>query len=236
MKIELKEKPHKPIVVEGFPGIGLVGTITTEFLIEHLKARQIGSIWSDDIPAIIAIHENKVVHPLGIFYSEKYNLIIIHAITNIEGKEWMTADEVMKICKELDAYKLISVESVGNPNPTEDSKVFYYANNKEDEDKLKKIGLKPLEEGIIMGVTGALLLKTEGIKFSCLFGETHSQLPDSKAAARIVEYLDKFLGLDVDPAPLLKSAEKFEKKLRAIIEQGAQAKDIDDKKKISYVG
>ena len=236
MKIELSERPHKPIIIEGFPGIGLVGTITTEFLIEHLKARQIGNIWSDDIPAVIAIHENRVVEPMGIFYSEKYNLVILHAITNIEGKEWITADEIMKLCKELDAYKLISVESVGNPNPDADSKVFFYSNETEDEDSLKEAGLNPLNEGIIMGVTGALLIKAKNMRFTCLFGETHSQLPDSKAAAKVVEILDKYLGLEIDPKPLLETAEKFEKKLRKIMEQGQQAKSLEEKKNISYVG
>lgn len=236
MKIDLKERPSKPNIVEGFPGIGLVGTIATEFLIEHLKAKQIGSIWSDDISPIIAIHENKIVQPLGIFYSEKYNLIILHAITNIEGKEWITADEIVKLCKELDAHQLISIESVGNPNANEETKVFYFANNKEDEKKLKDSGVEPLREGIIMGVTGALLLKAKNLRYSCIFGETHSQLPDSKAAAQVIEKLDKFLGLEVDTGPLMESAQKFEEKLKGILEQGQQAKASEEKKNISYVG
>ena len=42
MKIVLTEKPKNAILIEGFPGFGLVGTITTEFLIDHLKAKKIG--------------------------------------------------------------------------------------------------------------------------------------------------------------------------------------------------
>ena len=37
MRIILKKKPKNPVLIEGFPGFGLVGTITTEYLINELK-------------------------------------------------------------------------------------------------------------------------------------------------------------------------------------------------------
>jgi len=86
-----------------------------------------------------------------------------------------------------------------------------------------------------MGVTGALLLKT-GLDVTCLFAETHSNLPDSKAAAKIVEALDKYLGMDIDYKPLLEQAEKFEDKLKMILKKSQEAQDISDKKKLSYLG
>ena len=73
MDITLNKKPKNAIIIEGFPGFGLVGTIATEFLMDHLECEQIGRIWFDKIPAMVAIHENKVVEPIGIFYNKKYN-------------------------------------------------------------------------------------------------------------------------------------------------------------------
>ena len=81
MEVKLWKKPKNCTIIEGFPGFGLVGTIASEFLIEHLKTEQIGKILFDDMPAMVAIHENKVVEPLGIFYNQKYNIVILHAIT-----------------------------------------------------------------------------------------------------------------------------------------------------------
>ena len=86
-----------------------------------------------------------------------------------------------------------------------------------------------------MGVTSAILLKTE-IPITCIFAETHSNLPDSKAAAKIVEMLDKYLGLAVDYKPLIKQAEKFEEKLKALLEKGMKAQEVKEKKSMSYVG
>ena len=86
-----------------------------------------------------------------------------------------------------------------------------------------------------MGVTAALMLKSD-MPLNCLLVETHSQLPDSKAAAKIIESLDKYLGLKIDYKPLLKQAQEFEQKFKKILEQTATAGKERDKKTLSYVG
>ena len=237
MEIKLKKKPKNPVIIEGFPGFGLIGTIASEFLIEHLKTEQIGKIVFNEMPAMVAIHENKVVEPLGIFYNEKYNLVIVHAITASKGFEWEIAESIAKMAQNLNAKEIISLEGVGSGEGlAASSKVFFYTGKKEKKKKFESIGLEPLTEGIIVGVTGALLLRSEKVPVSCVFAETQSNLPDSKAAAKVIEKLDKYLGLDVDYKPLLEQAEKFEGKLKNILTQSQKAQEISEKKKMSYVG
>ena len=93
-----------------------------------------------------------------------------------------------------------------------------------------------LKEGIIIGVTGAVLLRVEKVPVSCLFAETHSNLPDSKAAAKVIEALDKYIGMDIDYKPLLEQAQKFEDKLKTIMQKSQEAQEISGKKKLSYLG
>jgi|TARA_B100001971_G_C18215088_1_gene553282 uncharacterized protein len=236
MHIKLNKKPKNPIIIEGFPGFGLVGTIASEFLIDHLKTEQIGKIIFEDMPALVAIHESKVVEPLGIFYSKEYNIVILHAVTASTGFEWEIANNLVKIAEQLGAKEIISLEGVGSGEKVEETKTFHYASLESRRKVFKNIGVEPLKEGIIMGVTGALLLKSEKVPVSCIFAETHSQLPDSKAAAKIIEALDKYLGLKVDSKPLLKQAEKFEDKLKGIIQQGHKVQELSEQKKMSYVG
>ena len=78
----MQERPKHPIIIEGFPGFGFVGTIATEFLIKHLKAQPIGKIWSSSLMPIVAIHGGKPVDPLGVYYDKKTNIVIFHAISN----------------------------------------------------------------------------------------------------------------------------------------------------------
>lgn len=237
MEIKLFKKPKNPTIIEGFPGFGLVGTITTEFLIDHLDVELIGKIVMDESPAVVAIHDDHVVEPLGIFYNKKYNLVIIHAVTASTGIEWKLSDIIQKLAKDLGAKEIISLEGVGSPATKPDAdRVFYFSKNANAKKKLSKIGLSPLKEGIIMGVTGALLLNVEKPTLSCIFAETHTDLPDSKAAARVIKVLDQYLGLKVDAAPLLEQATKFEEKLKGLLKKGEEAKSEADAKRLSYVG
>ena len=234
MEIKLTKRPKNPIIIEGFPGFGLVGTITTGFLIDHLKAKPIGMLWSDELAPIIAIHGSEVMLPLQICYDAVHNIIILHALSNVAGMEWKIAEAVLKIAKELKAKEIVSVEGIGSAEISEPT-AFFYSTHEKGRKRFEKLGVKMLKEGIVVGVSGALLLKTE-IPFSCLFAETHSQLPDSKAAAKIIETLDAYLGLKVDYRPLLKTAEKVEEKLKELLEKTKETGDIREKKKLNYFG
>jgi uncharacterized protein len=235
MEIHLKEKPIKPVLIEGFPGFGLIGTIVTEYLIDHLQCKCVGKCWFEELPASIAIHDEKLVNPIGLFYNKANNLMIVHSISPTAGVEWKAADVIREISTKVNAKEIICIEGVGTTVDTGKHDVFFYASMGAAKKKLNGIGLNPLKEGIILGVTSALMVKTN-LPLTCLFAETHSALPDSSAAAKVIECLDKYLGLKVDTAPLLKQAEKFEEKLKNMLEQGQKATEAAEKKQLSYVG
>ena len=236
-KLVLKKKPKGVTIVEGFPGIGLIGTITTEFLSEHLKTEKIGSVVVDDVPAIIAIHDNKVIEPISIHYNKKYNIVLVHAISMGHGLGWGLASVMEELANQLEAKEIVCVEGVGSQLLAKETNVFYFSTNGKSKKELDKVA-KPLAEGIIVGVTGALLARARDIKtpITALFAETHSNLPDSKASAAIIKVLDNYLGLDVDPKPLIKQAEEFERKLQKILEQTEETSKLQKKKQLSYVG
>ena len=232
MEIKLSKKPKKPVIIEGFPGFGLIGTIATEFLIEHLKAEHIGDFVFNEMPPTLAIHKGKMINPMGVFYDRKTNIIILHTILNITGNEWKVADAIEDMAKKLKAREIISIEGVSSPVPSNETNVYHYC--RKSKDCFEGLA-KPLKESIIMGVTAALMLRSKA-PLTGFFAETHSQLPDSKAAAKIIEVLDKYLRLNVDYKPLLKQAEEFEQKFKKILEQTTAAGKERDKKALSYVG
>ncbi|MBW2995184.1 PAC2 family protein, partial [Candidatus Woesearchaeota archaeon] len=156
MKLILKKKPKGVTIIDGFPGMGLIGTIATEFLVEHLETEQIGSIEVEEAPAMVAVHDGRVIEPISVHYNKQYNLVLIHAISIGKGMGWQLAENIREIAKELQAKEILSLEGVGSPEMTQNSNIFYFSTNKK---KVKQLDLiaKPLKEGIIVGATGALM-------------------------------------------------------------------------------
>lgn len=244
MDIELSKDISNARVLSGFPGFGLVATIASEYLIEHLEGEVVGKYWFEELPAQIAIHEGKVINPITLFYSEKYNLLIIHAISGTQGIEWKAAQFVRDICQKVNAQELITLEGVaissqnqeeGSESSEEPPSAYYHSTTKDNIPELDEASEGKLNEGIILGVTASLMLTTS-IPMTNVFVETHSQLPDSKAAAKLIEILDKYMGMNVDYEPLLQTAEKFEEKLKGIMEQSQQAQEVKNTKDLSYLG
>ncbi len=234
MEIKLTTKPKSPIIIEGFPGLGLIGTIVTEYLIKHLGAKPIGYISSTNIPPMVAIHESRVVQPLEIFYAKNKNLIILHALTDVRGMEWEISEALSQLCKTLKVKEVVSIEGI--LGQSQEINLFYYTGNAKAQSKFNKFKATELKEGIVTGVTAAMLLKTKELNFTGIFAETHSKMPDSKASAKIIEMLDNYLSLGVDYKPLEQAAADFEKQLQGYVDKMKDASKKTEDKAANYVG
>ena len=244
MTIELYKKPKNVTIIEGFPGFGLVGSITTEFLVDHLHAELIGKIFLPKQPAIATIHKSSIVYPMSIYYSKEKNLIILEGLYVVPGSEWDIASDILKIAEETKAKDIISLEGVHLPpkqgadgeaaNEKEPSVYFYTSNW--DQKPLKSLGYESINEGVVMGVSGSLLLKNRNYPHCCLFVEARIKYPDSAAAAKLIDTLNKIIKINIDYAPLLESAKEFEEKLKGIVMNTENAKKINDQKQMNYVG
>jgi len=155
VEVKLSKKPKNSIIIEGFPGMGFIGSITTEFLVDHLKAEKIGKIEFTEQTPVVAIHNSKVVEPFGIFYSKRFNLIILHAINPVNNIEWKITDAIEKLSKIVNAREIISIEGVASQSST--SNAYFYS--KRFNKNFEKINIQPLKEGIIMGVTASIILR-----------------------------------------------------------------------------
>lgn len=238
MELDLKKVGKRPTIIAAFPGFGLVGVIATEFLIDHLKVELIGKHWFESQPATVVIHQHRLIPPVSIYYNKEYNLILVHAISAIANTEWEASNLLLDLSNKTRASTTLMLEGVssagGASTKASTKKVFYYSSIESQAKKMESIGIKPLKEGIIIGVTSALMLKSSNVV--SLFVETASGLPDSKGAAKLIEVLDRYLNLKVDTTPLLAMAKKFEEKLTGIMQKSQVVKKQQDKKMMSYVG
>jgi len=173
---------------------------------------------------------------MEIYYAKKENIVFIHAITGIRGMEWDIADTILELAKTLNAKEIISLEGVVSPLDDQLSRVFIRSNYSNSEKEFLKMGVEKLENGAVTGVTGALMLKSEHVNSTFLFAETSAGMPDSRSSAELIKYLDSYLGLKIDPTPLIKQAEEFENKLKDLVKLSLNGSEDKNKDNLSYLG
>ncbi len=92
---------------------------------------------------------------------------------------------------------------------------------------LEEHDISPFVEGVITGVAGVLLNEGKRRDFDVisLLAEAHSNYPDARAAARIIEVLDRLvLNIHIDSKPLYKEAEAIELQIKSIRSQAKTSK------------
>lgn len=240
MKYVLSERPKNPVIIHSSPSMGLVSTITSKFLIDHLDVKQIGYMESEHIAPLTAIHKSEIVNPITLFFNKKHNLLIVQCLTEMKGFEYEFANSLLELAKDVKAREIIVVEGIPAQDPQGSLSLYFYSNKKS-----KKVSrVKQLNEGIVTGLTAALLLKAKAFPITCFFAEAHSNLPDAEAAARVVNGLNSYMKMEIQTQPLLEQAKRFETSLKQILAKQQQGgmipaqkiKNLEEKEDTDYVG
>jgi len=107
----------------------------------------------------------------------------------------------------------------GVPRANSGSRMMAVSTTKEGSEFLKKnAGLTVMEEGIVRGITGIILMLglNDGMDVKTILCPANPQLPDPRSAAMLIEPLKAIIpGLNVDIEPLLREGEEIENRLMA---------------------
>ncbi|NJE05501.1 proteasome assembly chaperone family protein [Thermococcus sp. M36] len=229
VKLVLPEVKN-PIFIEGYPGIGLVGHIAANFLARELEMEMIGYVESPFIPPMALILEGRPNPPLR-FYGRD-NVIV--AVADIYVPPTLVneiARELVGYLRDMNARKIISMGGIGIGFFKENTEVWGVGAREELNRELEEKGVKILQYGSIMGMSGKLLWEASrnGLDAYVLLGETFGDRPDPRAAANVIEALKKLTGIEVSTEPLLQEARAIEEQLRRMHEQMEQARQRAEK-------
>ncbi len=240
---------EEPILIEGLPGIGYVGKLAVDHLVEELDAEKFAEMTSPYFPHHVKVDSDGVLDLVKInFYhacANDQDLILIAGdvqATSSEGHYEVT-NRLLDIAEDLDVTKIYSLGGYATGEHSNSKpKVVGASNDEEVLESFRDQGID-VEEGTgpILGVSGLLLGlgKTRGIEGSALLGETHGILVDPSSAKAVLEVLTSVLGFDVDMVELEDRAEKTEeilsrlRKEQKLRESGEPAQEEED---LSYIG
>jgi len=200
-------QPNNPILIEGLPGLGLVGKIALRYLIKQLKAKKIAYLYSPHFPYFVLVNKKGNVRLLrGAFYyyqNPKGNDLILFTgdsqSQTIEG-QYEIADKMLDFAEK---HNVKTIATIGGyrMEPKEKPRVFIAATSQEILNKALQAGATLSTSGSpIVGTAGLILgmAKFKKIEALCLLGETRGYLPDPLAAKSVLEVLKSAFNFDLD--------------------------------------
>jgi len=222
-RVEIKEieetRLKKPIIVEGFPGIGMVGTISASYLAEKLDMKLIGYLASNLFPPIAAIHEYKPVSPARIYASEKLNIIVLFSEFVIPSEiVFPLSEKIIEWAKKKNAAAIYSLAGIAAENPVE--KIYGIASTPAMGETLKTKGIELIREGATQGVSGVLIAECASQQFPAanLMIQTNEPL-DPKGSARLIAKLSELIGVKIETRALVTEGEKVEARMRDALDK-----------------
>ncbi len=218
-------------IIDGFPTVGLVSTIIANYLIETLNLDQICAIDSPDFPPVSMIYASKPKFPARIYADEDNKIaVFLSEFTPTPSIARPIADKILSWAIENKCKRIVTPEGLALPKSEEGSEkefvVYGVGSNTSARKYLEKLGVKQLGTGIITGVSGVLLNEGRRNDFEVisLLSEVHPDFPDARAAAKIMEILDKLIKkVKIDPKPLYLEAEKIEGYIKKLRKQADQS-------------
>jgi uncharacterized protein (TIGR00162 family) len=231
-KFELTQKKapklNKPIMIVGLPGIGNVGKIAADFLIDELKAKRLYDITSYEMPNSVFVNDKNLVElPTIEIYcktrSKGNDILILTGDVQPaeESSSYAFCDAVLSKVSEYGVETIITLGGIGLAETPKKPQVFCTGNSKEAiKDFMRNIKLNEKLYGIvgpIIGVSGLMigLAGRRKMPAVCLLAETlgHPAYLGIKGAREIVKVLNKKFELRINLDELDKEIEDIESEM-----------------------
>ncbi|WP_458206214.1 proteasome assembly chaperone family protein [Haladaptatus sp. NG-SE-30] len=247
--IEIVANPdlESPVLIEGLPGVGHVGKLVTEHLLEEKESELVRRVYSEHLPPQVSVGDDGTTELV---------CIELHALT-LDGQDvlvlsgdYQAQDNVghyrltnafLDIAEEFGIERTFALGGVPTGELIEEYDVLGAATSAEFVDELEDAGVEFREDepaGGIVGTSGLLLGlgKRRDVETACLMGETSGYLVDPKSAQAVLEILQDVLGFEVDFGSLEDRAEEMEEVVGKIEEMEAQQTAVPSDDDLRYIG
>lgn len=223
-----------PVLVEGLPGVGLVGKIAADHLIEIYDMTQYASCHCEGLPRV-AVYEKdgrNLTTPVRIYADEQRDLLVLRSDVPVSPESaptfascvmgWFEEKDILPIC--------VSGLPTGKEGaiPEKDGVPEMYgvgtgdAGKRLDEHDIDR----PNENGMVSGPTGALLAEAyeQEIESIALVVQANAQFPDPEAARVILrDGVAPLASLDIETDALVDRAEEVAEARKQLAKKMQQA-------------
>ena len=198
-----------PILIEGLPGIGNVGKVTADFIIDQCKGKKIFEFRGTSIPHSVFVNEKHLVELprielFAIPHKPRDVLVLAGDVQPLSEEScYEFCELVLKICRDLDCSEVIALGGIGLKQIPKNPKLYCTGTDKKVvQDFVKKTGVSNKLYGVvgpIVGVSGVIVglasrYQSNAVAF---LAETygHPMYLGVKGARELLKVLDKMLKL-----------------------------------------
>lgn len=210
-----------PVLVEGLPGVGHVGTLVAEHLIEEGNSELVRRIYSEHLPPQVTVSESGIAELVCIechhVALDGCDLLVVTGDQQAASGvgHYRIAEGVLDIAEEFEVGEILALGGVPTGELVEEHAVLGAASNDAMIDSLGESGVEFREnepEGGIVGISGLLvgLGARRDFDAACLMGETSGYLVDPKSAQALLGVLQEYLDFEIDLTELEERADEME--------------------------
>ncbi|QDX41505.1 proteasome assembly chaperone family protein [Salarchaeum sp. JOR-1] len=236
----------EPVFVEGLPGVGHVGKLVAEHIVEEGESTLVRRVYSEHFPPQVTVGDEGVaelahveVHAVETAGRDLLVLTGDHQAQENAG-HYRVTDAFLDIAEEFGVSDVFALGGVPTGELIEEYGVVGAVSDEAIKSDLEDAGVEFRSEepaGGIVGTSGLLLGLggRRGFDAACLMGETSGYLVDPKSAKAVLEVLEDLLGFEVDFDALDERADEMEDVVEQMqqMEQGPSPGSEDD---LRYIG
>ncbi len=228
-----KVSPNNPVLIQGLPGLGLVGKIAVQYLIDQYNPPLVARIVSDLIPlpdgsAGVRVEEEDLkLASIDLYYlkrdgSRRDVILMTSEAQPVPWGQYRIAERVIKYVSSLNVNLVLALGGYvpGSPNI---KGIFACTNDPDLMRELESYGVKRLRGGYVTGACGIIvgMAYVHGIRSACLLGTTGGSFPDPEASKRVLQVVDKIIGGQTDFSEMDRMIER-EKELMEELRRAAR--------------
>ncbi|SEK37795.1 proteasome assembly chaperone family protein [Haloferax larsenii] len=237
------------VLIEGLPGVGNVGKLAVEHLLEEFEEAQlVRRVYADVFPPQVSIEDGVAelthteIHAVET-PGDGPDLLLLtgdHQSQSNEGHYHLT-DAFLDIAEEFGVEQVFALGGVPTGELVDEPSVLGAV---ADDDRIEELEDADVEfrdgepAGGIVGVSGLMLGLggRRGLDATCLMGETSGYLVDPQSAQAVIEVLQQLLDFDVDFEALEDRAEEMKEVAGKIQEMQQQQQSIASDDDLRYIG
>jgi len=239
--------PSDPVLIEGLPGVGHVGKLAAEYLLEEFESELVRRVYADEFPPQVSIDDEGVAELVCAEFhaveTDGRDLLVLtgdHQAGSNAGHYHLT-EAFLDIATDLGTDRLFALGGVPTGELIEEYHVLGAVTDADLKADLTDTGVEFRDDepaGGIVGVSGLLLGlgRRRGLDAACLMGETSGYLVDPKSARAVLEVLESVLGFELDYESLEDRAEEMEEVVGKIQEMQNQSAQVPADDELRYIG